>query len=160
MTAVSADDTKIALSSIQLERFAAAYCQRWDTRTAAVVSGVPDDQIVEALGSVEVQLAISSSKRMSAELEDAQLARAEEVRAYLWRILDDEDSETQHIIRAADKLLKSYGGYVHRVQLVPPTREPQPRGLSDELADSMRTKVLGSRALKVLDAEATEKKSG
>lgn len=147
------------LSSSVLESFAEVYCERWDLRTAAAQSGIGVERIVEALGSDEVQHAIARSKRMQGDAEDVQLARAEEVRAVLWAILQNEDEDSGVRIRAADKLLKSYGGYVHRVQITAPPAAPPVRGLTPELADAMRTEVLGQEPLKVVEAEAVEKKT-
>lgn len=149
----------IPLSSTELERFALVYCERWDSRTAAAQAGIDSDRIVEALGSDEVQHAIAHSKRMGGEAEDVQLARAEEVRAVLWAILKDAKQDAGMRIRAADKLLKSYGGYVHRVQISAPPQAPPVRGLTPELADEMRAKVLGQKKLHVIEAEAEEKKT-
>ena len=156
---MSDEQLAIPLSALQLERFAAVYCERWDMRSAAVQAGVPADRIVEALGSEDGLRAIAVSGRMSSDTQDAQLARAEEVRAVLWAILEDPKAEPQHRIRAADKLLKSYGGYVHRVQVMAPPTAPPQRALTDEMADAMRSKVLGCRPRKVLEATATEKKT-
>lgn len=135
-----------SITNAQLVRFVEAYCETWDNRHAAAVAKIPQHLIAEVMSTDLVQRASLLFDRDGDKRAAAQMQRAEEVRVWLWSVMEDGDHDIAERIKAADKLMKSYGGYIHRVQVssVGSGRSPGQRGLTDEQAESIRSKVLGN----------------
>lgn len=147
-----------SLTNTQLVRFTEAYCETWDNRHAAAVAEIPQHQIPEVMATDLVQRASLMFDRNGDKRAAAQMQRAEEVRVWLWSVMNDDGHDIEHRIRAADKLMKSYGGYIHRVQIDTGQRAPTAqRGLTDEQADSIYDKVLTPSVPRVLTVAAEEK---
>jgi hypothetical protein len=153
--------TPVQATPAQVIAFTEAICESWDHRDAAAAAGLDEDQIAGVMSTSLVQRAMLLHDPQGDKRAAAQAQRAEEVRAFLWSVMEDTEHDIDQRIKAADKLMKSYGGYIHRVQVdARHTAPPVQRGLTDEVAASIRTKVLGAKPVLTVAARESEGKTG
>lgn len=149
------------VTAAQVVAFTEAICESWDHRDAAAAAGLAESQIAGVMSTSLVRRAMLLHDPSGDKRAAAQAQRAEEVRAFLWSVMEDTGYDIEQRIRAADKLMKSYGGYIHRVQVDTGHRAPMaPRGLSDEMAGSIRAKVFGTQPVLTVAARDAEEKTG